>query len=158
MTGVISLANSTIYLQTAFAGSYMLINIAYWIGAALPPAQHWDLSRLTLTHVQLKGGIPPRTATAKIKDQPQTYTEALWKTIAVTGTKNWLVNTGWAPHTEAWAEWFREAEDAATAEPMKEECRGGREIWEIRNWDSRQELSRILRVKTETFRSPKLEV
>lgn len=151
MSGVVCLANSTLYLQTAFAGSYMLINIFYWIGAALPPANHWDLSRLKLTHIELKGGIPPRTATAKITDQPQTYTEALWKTIAVTGTKDWLVTTGWAPKTEAWSEWLREAEDAAQAEPTQEYYDGSQEIWKIRNWDSRQMLSTILRAKTRTF-------
>lgn len=158
MAGVISLANSTIYLQTAFAGSYMGINIAYWIGAALPPAKHWDLSRLKMTHVELRGGIPPRGATEKIKDQPQTYTEALWKTIAVTGTKEWLLTTGWAPKTEAWAEWLREAEDAAQAEPMQSSWRGGQEVWKIRNWDSRQMLSSILRTKTETFKNGRMEV
>jgi len=158
MAGVISLANSTIYLQTAFAGSYMAINICYWIAAALPPAKHWDLSRLKLTHIELKGGIPPRTATEKIKDQPQTYTEALWKTIAVTGTKEWLVTAGWAPETEAWAEWMREAEDAAQAEPMQPSWRGSQEVWKIRNWDSRQMLSTILKAKTETFKNGRMDV
>lgn len=158
MAGVISLANSKIILQTAFAGSYMFINIFYWIGAALPPSHHWDLSRLKLTHVELRGGIPPRSATEKVKHQPQTYTEALWKTIAVTGTRSWLITTGWAPQTEAWSEWLREAEDAAQAEPMQEEQKEGREIWKIRNWDSRHMLSTILRTKTATFKSEKLEV
>lgn len=158
MAGVISLANSTIYLQVAFAGSYMGINIAYWIGAALPPAKHWDLSRLKLRHVKLSGGIPPRGSTDKIKDQPQTYTEALWKTIAVTGNKDWLLSTGWAPKTKAWAEWLDEAEGAAIDEPMQLSWNGDSEIWTIRNWDSRQALSTILRTKTETFKTGTVEV
>lgn len=159
MAGVISLANSTIYLQTAFAGSYMFINIFYWIGAALPPAKHWDLSRLKLTEAELIGGAPPRSATEKVKNQPQTHTEALWKTIAVTGTKDWLVTAGWAPKTEAWAEWLREAEDAAQAEPIRISHDEGKEVWKIRNWDSRQMLSSILRTKTGTFKlGGKMEV
>ena len=157
MAGVISLANSTIYLQTGFAAAYMLINIFYWIGAALPPAHHWDLSRLKLTHVELQGGIPPRQASSMIQDQPQTYTEALWKTIAVTGNTNWLLTTGWIPKTEAWTEWMREAEDAAMAEPMQEGVRDGHEIWKIRNWDSRRVLGTILQTKTQHFRARKLE-
>lgn len=156
MAGVISLANATIELQTAFAASYMLINIFYWIGAALPPAHHWDLSRLKLTHVELRGGAPPRDA--KIQDVPQTYTEALWKTIAATGTKTWLVSTDWAPKTEAWSEWLREAEDAAQAEPMRESWEGDKEIWKIRNWDSRNALSTILRTTTEKFKNGKQDV
>lgn len=156
MAGVISLANATIVLQTAFAGAYMFINIFYWIGAALPPAKHWDLSRLKLTEVELIGGQPPRNA--KIKDVPQTYTEAMWKCIAVTGNKTWLLSTGWAPKTEAWAEWLREAEDAAQAEPLRESRKEGREVWKIRNWDSRHVLSTILRTTTERVKNGKQDV
>lgn len=158
MAGVICLANSKIELQTAFAGAYMLINIFYWVGAALPPARHWDLSRLKLTHVQLTGGHPPSSAKEKVKNENQTYTEALWKTIAVTGTKAWLVETDWAPKTRAWSEWLSEAEDAATAEPMMASRLGDKEIWKIRDWDSRQTLSKILRTNTERMRAGKLEV
>lgn len=156
MAGVISLANAKIELQTAFAAAYMCINIFYWIGAALPPAHHWDLSRLKLTHVDLIGGQPPRDA--KIKDVPQTYTEALWKTIAVTGTKTWLLTTGWAPKTEAWSEWLREAEDAAQAEPMMVSRYDRGEVWKIRNWDSRHVLSTILRTTTERMNGKKFDV
>lgn len=156
MAGVISLANANIILQTAFAGAYMVINIFYWIGAALPPAHHWDLSRLKLTHVELIGGAPPRDA--KIQDVPPTYTEALWKTIAVTGTKTWLLTTGWAPKTDAWSEWLREAEDAAQAEPMMESRYEGGEVWKIRNWDSRFALSTILRTTTERMNGRKHDV
>lgn len=156
MAGVISLANANIVLQTAFAASYMVINIFYWIGAALPPAKHWDLSRLKLTHVELIGGQPPRDA--KIKDVPQTYTEALWKIIAVTGTKTWLVSAGWAPKTDAWAEWLREAEDAAQAEPLLVSRWEGKEMWKIRDWDSKNALSTILRTTTEKMMGRKLDV
>ena len=161
MGGVIALANSTIYLQTAFAGSYMFINIFYWIGAALPPSRHWDLSRLKLSRVELTGGAAPKSATDKIKHQTETtYTEALWKVIAVTGSKRWLGSTDWAPNTDAWTEWLREAEDAAQAEPMRTSYDkvDGHEVWKIRNWDSRQVLSSILRTKTESFRMGTLEV
>lgn len=156
MAGVISLANATLKLQTAFAAAYMLINIFYWIGAALPQSHHWDLSRLKMTHIELHGGAPPRDA--KIQDVPPTYTEALWKTIAVTGTKTWLAETDWAPRTAAWSEWLREAEDAAQAEPMRESRGEGKEVWMIRNWDSKHVLSTILRTTTERFNMGKQEV
>lgn len=151
MAGVISLANSKIELQTAFAGSFMLINIFYWIGAALPPANHWDLSRLKEHIVEVHGGHPPRNA--RIKDVNPTYTEALWKAIAVTGTKSWLEDAGWSPKTEAWKTWLQEAEEAAIEEPMKSRVemreKGLQEIWQIRNWDSKNALSTILRTTTE---------
>lgn len=156
MAGVISLANCTIYIQTGFAASYMLLNVFYWIGAALPPAEHWDMSRLKLTVVDVHGGHPPKNAT--IKDVNPTYTEALWKIIAVTGRKDWLESADWAPKTKAWEEWLQEAEDAAQSEPMKELRHEGVEYWQIRNWDSRHALSTILRTRTEKQMARKLDV
>jgi len=156
MGGVISLANARIETQTAFAGAYMIINIIYWIGAALPPAQHWDLSRLEVTHIEIKGGAPPQHAT-KMESVPDTYTEALWKAIAVTGTKQWVKEAGWAPRTEAWDDWLEEAEEAALGEPKKETIKDNGPgkpqtlIWSIRNWNARHALSQHLsRMKTGT--------
>lgn len=159
MGGVISLANARIETQTAFAGAYMLINIFYWIGAALPPAQHWDLSRLEVDHIEVHGGTPPRTA--KIDNYSPTYTEALWKAIAVTGTSNWVKEAGWAPRTPAWNDWLNEAEEAALGEPLKSSTKTVNEkvveVWTIRNWDSRSALSTLLRTTTDKIgpRSPK---
>ncbi|KAK5233066.1 hypothetical protein LTR47_005930 [Exophiala xenobiotica] len=159
MGGVISLANARIQTQTAFAGAYMLINIFYWIGAALPPAQHWDLSRLEIEHIEVHGGTPPRNA--KIDNYSPTYTEALWKAIAVTGTSNWVKEAGWAPRTPAWNDWLNEAEEAALGEPLKSSTKtvNGKmvEVWTIRNWDSRHALSTLLRTTTDKIgpRSPK---
>ncbi|EXJ54597.1 hypothetical protein A1O7_09938 [Cladophialophora yegresii CBS 114405] len=156
MGGVISLANARIETQTAFAGSYMLINIFYWVGAALPPAQHWDLSRLQVEHIEVHGGTPPRTA--KVDNYSPTYTEALWKAIAVTGTSNWVKEAGWAPKTPAWADWLNEAEEAAVGEPLKASRKmvDGKEVevWTIRNWDSRNALSTLLRTTTDKITSP----
>lgn len=148
MGGVIALANARIETQIAFAGMYMLVNVFYWIAAALPPSRHWDLSRLEVRHVRVSGGTPPRGAT--VDNVPPTYTEALWKAIAVTGTKNWVKEAGWAPKTPAWDEWLHEAEDAAITEPMRitfedNEYGPPTEIWKIRNWDSRKALSTLLR-------------
>lgn len=152
MGGVICLANAKIQNQTAFAASYMFINIVYWIVAALPPANHWDLSRLVVTKVVVKGGAPPRTA--RVANVSPTYTEALWKAIAVTGTSNWVRESGWAPRTPAWNDWLDEAEEAAVGEPMKEsmlkdDAGNDVETWTIRNWDSRNALSTLLRSTTD---------
>ena len=153
MGGVITLANARTEIQCAFAGAYMLVNIFYWIGAALPPAKHWDLSRLELSHVEYRGGTPPRKA--RVDNVPPTYTEALWKAIAVTGASNWVKEAGWSPQTAAWHDWLNEAEEAAMREPMKTSYipKGkdpkGIEVWTIHNWDSRNALSTLLRSTTE---------
>ena len=151
MAGVICLANARIELQTAFAGAYMLINVAFWLVAAMPPARHWDFSRLQVKTIDLRGGLPPRTAT--IQDVAPTYTEALWKAIAVTGTKAWVKEAGWSPRTPAWDDWLHEAEEAAESEPMKISHRTDdngevTEVWTIRNWDFRSALSMHLRPTT----------
>ncbi|KAK4921404.1 hypothetical protein LTR66_016673, partial [Elasticomyces elasticus] len=107
----------------------------------------------TFTNVSVHGGAPPRSAT--VKDVPITYTEALWKTIAVTGTNTWLFTSGWAPKTEAWEEWLKEAQEAALSEPkkVKHDPESKQEIWQIKNWDSRQVLGTILKRRT-TEKSP----
>ena len=170
MGGVIALANARIQNQTAWAGAYILTNIFYWIGAALPPASHWDLTRLEIHKIEVHGGTPPRSAQrmeAKAgtlmppnkheQNRPPTYTEALWKAIAVTGTSNWVKEAGWAPKTPAWSDWLNEAEEAAIGEPLKithYDAKEGKlqEVWTIRNWDSRHALSTLLRTTTDRFR------
>lgn len=44
MFGVIFLGNAKINCQVAFAVSYMILNAAYWVIAALPRRFHWDVS------------------------------------------------------------------------------------------------------------------
>ena len=149
MGGVICLANARIQTQTAVAAAYMLINVFYWLVAAMPPGRHWDLSRLNAEHIVLRGGQPPRAAI--IDNVAPTYTEALWKAIAVTGTKSWVKEAGWAPRTAAWDEWLHEAEEAAFIEPLKkvmQEVDGvTQEVWTIRNWDFKNALSTLLSPK-----------
>jgi hypothetical protein len=153
--GVISLTNACIESQTAFAGSYMLISIFYWIGVALPSAQHWELSQLEVEQIEVSGGTPPRSA--RVDNYSPTYTEALWKAIAVTGTSNWVKEAGWAPKTPAWNDWLNEAEDAALGEPLKSSVKmvDGKavEVWTIRSWDSRNALSTLLRSTTDKIQA-----
>jgi hypothetical protein len=147
MGGVICVANAKIELQTGFAASYMIINIFYWIGAALPPAEHWNLKRLKVDEILIEGGRPlPGSAPS---DGTPSYTEALWKAIAITGTKTWIKEAGWAPKTPAWDEWLHEAESAAREEKIIQGhtvVKGERrEVWKIRSWDFKGALSTLLR-------------
>jgi hypothetical protein len=118
--------------------------------------------------IDVHGGTPPRSAQrmeakdgttqlpSKHDNRPPTYTEALWKAIAVTGTSNWVKEAGWAPKTPAWSDWLNEAEEAAIGEPMKttyyKKDGEEQEVWTIRNWDSRHALSTLLRTTTDRFR------
>jgi hypothetical protein len=95
MGGVICLANFGIYLQSGFAASYMLLNIFCWIVAALPPARHWDLSRLQVTEIKVKGGFPAENRNDDTT--PTTYTEALWKAIAITAEQDGSKKQCWRP-------------------------------------------------------------
>jgi hypothetical protein len=154
MGGVISLANARIELQTGFAAAYMIINIFYWIGAALPPAEHWNLKRLQVEEIHIEGGSPlPGSAPS---DGAPSYTDALWRAIAVTGTKTWIKEAGWAPKTPAWDEWLHEAESAARQEKIIKSvtCVRGerRQVWRIRNWDAKGALSTLLRPNSEVAR------
>jgi hypothetical protein len=154
MGGVICLANSGIYLQSGFAVSYMLLNIFYWIVAALPPARHWDLSRLQVTEIKVKGGFPAKGR--KDDTTPTTYTEALWKAIAITRDTGWVKEAILAPKTPAWEEWLVEAKHAANVTEIEKTAfvdKGtGREVatWRIPSWDAKKALSMLLKPETRT--------
>ena len=154
MGGVIALANARIELQTGFAAAYMIINICYWIGAALPPANHWNLRRLRIEEIIIEGGWAlPGIAPS---DGTPSYTEALWKAIAVTGTKHWIKEAGWAPKTPAWDDWLHEAESAAKEETINKGIKmvdgHKRETWKIRSWDYKGALSTLLRPTSDVAR------
>ena len=143
MGGVICLANATIQLQVGFAGAYMIINICYWIGAALPPARHWNMARFNVTEIEIIGaGSAPRKERL---DGNRKYTDALWTAIAVTRSSEWVREAGWAPKTPAWKEWLDQAQGQATDEAIHVNIRGdGKEEWKVRSWDPKKALSQLL--------------
>lgn|SRR5271155_3757583 len=110
MGGVICPANAIIQLQTGFAASYMVINIRYWIGVALLPADHWNLTRLTVSEIRVEDERPPPGSASR--DHTPSYTEALWKPIAIAGTMTWTKAAGWAPKTRTWDDWLQAAAKA----------------------------------------------
>jgi hypothetical protein len=148
MGGVICLANSGIKLQSGFAASYMLLNIFYWIVAALPPARHWDLSRLQVSEIKVDGGFPADGR--KDDTTPTTYTEALWKAIAITKSTRWVKEAVLAPKTPAWEEWLVEAKDAANTEKIEISTVKGTETWTIAPWDAKKALGQLLKSDTRT--------
>ncbi|KAH9826043.1 hypothetical protein Tdes44962_MAKER03826 [Teratosphaeria destructans] len=114
MLGVIALANARLELQFAWAGAYVLINIAQWIAAALPLRLHWDLSCYEVTERSMWPQGP----------ESKNFTQALAKAIMFAGTADWVrKDTGAAPNSEVWDQWLQEAADAVkeiTHEPRGE--------------------------------------
>ncbi|KAL8673821.1 MAG: hypothetical protein Q9168_001786 [Polycauliona sp. 1 TL-2023] len=107
MFGVICLGNATLNLQVGFAVSYIILNAAYWVVAALPPQWNWDLSYYKVQRIKYEG---PETM--------QTFTEALWKAIAITQTAHWVNVGSIAPVSKGWAKWIEEAEQRAKDGPI----------------------------------------
>jgi len=99
MFGVICLANASLPLQLSFAAAYMILNAAYWVVAALPPQWHWNLSCYEVTDV-----MDHVTDTEK-----KNFTRALWKTICLTGTSEWVKDSRIAPNNKAWGLWVQRA-------------------------------------------------
>ena len=100
MFGVICLGNSTLWLQIGFAAAYMILNVAYWIVAALPPQWHWDLSCYLVERQEYEGG-----------ERHPNFTQALWKAIAITESVEWVKNGQVAPISKAWKMWVGTAGD-----------------------------------------------
>ncbi|KAL2357209.1 hypothetical protein BJ546DRAFT_1058815 [Cryomyces antarcticus] len=98
MFGVICLGSATLPLQICFAASYMLLNAAYWIVAALPHKLHWNLTCFRVEEQKIE------------KPEPTTFTEALWQAIVVTKSTEWCKTGKAAPTTEAWNQWLHDAE------------------------------------------------
>jgi hypothetical protein len=164
MGGVICLANAQIELQIAWAGSYMLLGSSYWIVAALPSKLHWDYSCYKVTNECLSD------SDMDIKGYPstkETFTQALWRAIAVSQSAKWVRINEACPKTEAWDAWLVEANkqaksvreapkgklDPATNQPIK--------TWEIPKWNPQTYLKDLMAEKledAETSKEPLQEV
>lgn len=102
MLGVVALANAKLQLQFAWAGAYILINVAYWIAAAVPPKRHWDLSCYEVFEQSIGSSC-----------KNSNFTQALWKAILVSKSSNWAQIGKAAPRTPVWEKWLKRAEAKA---------------------------------------------
>jgi hypothetical protein len=147
MFGVIFLGNAGTNSQVAFAVSYMILNAAYWIIAALPKRFHWDTEafevipeafleepvtrekiRAQMQQQAAEQGIPfsernlpktiPKAANCKeFISYHKTFTQALWKVIIATRETEWIRRSNAAPNSEAWDQWLDDALIEARAAP-----------------------------------------
>lgn len=148
MGGVICLANASIHLQIAWAGSYMLLGSSYWIVAALPGKLHWDYSCYTVTNECLSD------SDMSVKGYPShntTFTQALWRAIVVAKSTEWVIRSNACPDTQAWRDWLNAARavsrDVREADVPKKE---GVKTWEVPDWDAQAYLGELLNGQAET--------
>ncbi|KAI4095017.1 MAG: hypothetical protein LQ344_001864 [Seirophora lacunosa] len=122
MFGVICLGNAGLNVQLGFAASYIILNAAYWTVAALPQQWNWDLSRYkrTIEHYQDK----EENSDVPSVEKKRTYTSALWRAIALSGTGKWVRVAGAAPVSGAWDMWLQKAEEVIKEHPCKFDDRG----------------------------------
>lgn len=139
MAGVICLGNATLPLQIAFAASYMILNAAYWVVAALPPQWHWDLSCYKVKREDYGG------------EGNDSFTRALWKAIAITQSVEWVKIGQVAPVSEAWKSWVDTAGDVVDrdrerleAEGLGEDGSDEEKTWKLPQWDADQALTDFL--------------
>jgi hypothetical protein len=105
MFGVVALGNSQLELQLAFGASYLLLNVAYWVVAAMPERLHWDYSALEITEEIMVSPSAKRS-----------FTDALWQAIKQTKATRWVRTGQVAPDTRAWDEWLKRAHEVANRE------------------------------------------
>lgn len=140
MFGVICLGNSTLPLQIAFAAAYMILNAAYWVVAALPPQWHWDLSCYNVKREPYEGG-----------EAHDNFTQALWKTIAIAQSVEWVKIGQIAPVSEAWKAWVDMAGDVVDRDKERLEAEGlggngsdDEKGGKLPHWDAEQALTDFL--------------
>ncbi|KAI9708191.1 MAG: hypothetical protein M1820_004145 [Bogoriella megaspora] len=145
MFGVIALSNATTPLQIAWAASYILLNAAYWVVAALPAQMHWELSSFEVKEQFLEAH--PRADTTG--EKKTSFTKALWKAILFTKSTEWIPLGNTAPRTDAWNCWIRDAEEAALStdshDEYKDPKRGKVKIYKVPNWDPQAALEKHLK-------------
>jgi len=156
MLGVIALANARLELQFAWAGAYIIINIAYWIVAALPPHLHWDLSCYEIVEEGLSSG-----------PENGSFTDALWKAIFFTQSTKWVHLNNAAPRTEVWDNWLEKALNAARdAKSMYEalqdpkfpnKCSREGIVWVVPNWGAKAEWDALKKQSDETDPKPTVD-
>lgn len=150
MLGVVALANAKLQLQFAWAGAYILINVAHWLAAAVPAKHHWDLSCYETKEESVSTG--PKN---------KTFTDALWKAILLTKSKRWVTNGKAAPQTQVWDDWLVDAVQKAQEVRCNEKGElqdplwpGGPQgmnrgiVWEVpTDWDPKVEWDKLSEVE-----------
>ena len=133
MAGVIFLGNASTPLQLAWVAAYVMLHAAYWIVAALPSRLHWDFSAFHAHRIHFDGGGPV--------DKHPSFTQALWRAIAITRSSSWARDFDIAPKSRGWDLWL---EEAATVAERWGERFDDEKTMQLPYWDASDRLSSIL--------------
>lgn len=131
MFGVICLGNAGLNVQLGFAASYIILNAAYWVVAALPQRWNWDLRCYTKEPERYRGG-----------EHNSTFTAALWKAIAISGTTRWVRPAGIAPLSPAWDKWLEKAAEVIQRNPCSKDDKTQLHI--LPDWDFEDYLTKVM--------------
>ncbi|KAL8942923.1 MAG: hypothetical protein Q9216_001398 [Gyalolechia sp. 2 TL-2023] len=131
MFGVICLGNAGLNVQLGFAASYIILNAAYWIVAALPQRWNWDLRCYKKEREYYRD-----------EERSETFTTAMWKAIAVSGTTKWIRLAGIAPVSPAWDKWLEKAAEVIEKEPCRKDDKTGLHI--LPDWNPEEYLTFVM--------------
>lgn len=134
MFGVIFLGNAGLTLQICFAAAYLILNAAYWTVAALPEQWNWDLSCFCVETIHYSAG-----------ERSKTFTEALWKAITITRSKDWVMNANISPVSNAWRRWLDEAGQVVDSSFQTGKDEEGERM--LLDWDANERLTFFLNDK-----------
>jgi hypothetical protein len=142
MFGVIFLGNAQVFLQLGIAGSYIIMNVLYWLVAALPSRIHWDSSSFEVVDqcILPKDEMPIKSK--KYLDKNNNFTQALWKAIVVTKDTAWITKSQAAPDHPAWKDWLHHAKIEAQNASSSVVKVDGKDVvvWELPEWDAQKAL------------------
>lgn len=131
MFGVICLGNAGLNVQLGFAASYIILNAAYWVVAALPQRWNWDLRCYKIEREYYRD-----------EERSTTFTTAMWKAIAISGTTKWVKLAGIAPVSPAWDKWLERAAEVIEKEPCTKDDKTGLHI--LPDWNPEEYLTSVM--------------
>lgn len=131
MFGVICLGNAGLNVQLGFAASYIILNAAYWVVAALPQRWNWDLRCYKKEREHYRDG-----------EVNETFTTAMWKAIAISGTTQWVRRAAVAPVSPAWDRWLEKAAEVIERDPCRKDEKTGLHI--LPDWDPEKYLDEVM--------------
>ena len=94
---VILFANCSWTMQVAIAVTYASLNVMYWLVAAFPEKNYWNLSYYQVETLSYT--------------ESQTFTSALSRAIKLTKSTSWVRDFNVAPSNEGWSRWLGMAFD-----------------------------------------------
>ncbi|KAH7086220.1 hypothetical protein FB567DRAFT_593168 [Paraphoma chrysanthemicola] len=136
-----------------WAGAYATTVYSLWILVVFSERLSWGSSCFTTTQEHIMDG----NEDSKLVTTGEYWTEALWKTIAISQSTDWVDEIVASPTPTGWREWLSAAEaHAATVQSRTIAGDDGLEIhWKLPIWDASIQREQRLLEKEPTPRIPR---